>query len=450
MELPLINKLLGRDSRSLKATKNILLSIGIKGVDTFVYLALVPITLGYLNQYEYGIWLTLNSILMWINSFDIGLGNGLRNKLAESEAKGNKILSRKYVSTTSYMLFFLMLVVFIIGGALIFYLDWYQILGTNIQRIPNLKNVVFLSFAIFCLNFFLKIIGNVYLALQLPAVNNLMVTSGHLLSLILIFLLTIFNEHGSLLIVAVVYSISPTIIYLIAYPITFKIVFRYLSPSFKYFDKRYLKSLLLVGVQFFCLQIAGIILFSFSNIFISHNFGPENVTPYNISYRYFSMITMLMGIISAPMWSASTDAYVRNDINWIKNSIVKIQRILLLMCCILFIMVLCSSFIYRIWVGSYTNIPFSLSILMSCYVAVLMWSTSYSNFLNGMGKLKLQTLNTVIEALLFYPVCWIFSVFFGLNGVVIGMILINSIGMVVNCIQFYKVLNGKAIGIWSK
>ena len=68
------------DARSEKNKKNIVVSAGIKIADTMVHLLLVPLTLGYLNAYEYGIWLTLNSILAWINSFDIGLGNGLRNK----------------------------------------------------------------------------------------------------------------------------------------------------------------------------------------------------------------------------------------------------------------------------------------------------------------------------------------------------------------------------------
>jgi hypothetical protein len=88
------------NDRSVKAKKNIIASFGIKAIDSLVYFLLVPVTLGYLNPYEYGIWLTLSSILMWVNSFDIGLGNGLRNKLAEALANKDKELARAYVSTT--------------------------------------------------------------------------------------------------------------------------------------------------------------------------------------------------------------------------------------------------------------------------------------------------------------------------------------------------------------
>ena len=79
MQATLLSKFFKGDTRSVKAKKNIIVSGFIKGADMLVYLLLVPLTLGYLNAYEYGIWLTLNSLLTWIDSFDIGLGNGLRN-----------------------------------------------------------------------------------------------------------------------------------------------------------------------------------------------------------------------------------------------------------------------------------------------------------------------------------------------------------------------------------
>ncbi|MDE6084614.1 MAG: hypothetical protein K2G11_09000, partial [Muribaculaceae bacterium] len=54
----LLNKFLKGDGRTVKAKKNILASFLLKGLDGLIYLLLVPVTLGYLNEYEYGIWLT--------------------------------------------------------------------------------------------------------------------------------------------------------------------------------------------------------------------------------------------------------------------------------------------------------------------------------------------------------------------------------------------------------
>lgn len=437
------------DVRTVRVKKNVFASIGLKGIDSIVYLLLVPVTLGYLNPYEYGIWLTLNSVLMWINSFDIGLGNGLRNKLAEAIAKGNKELGKIYVSTTFIMLIAIMGVLILVGAIFEPLVDWYGILGTSTKQVPRLNQIVYTSFSIYCINFIFKFIGNVYLAMQLPAVNNLMTVSGHLLSLIIIYILTLYTE-GSLLWVAVIYCTSPLLVYLIAYPVTFFKIYPFLRPSFKDFKIEYLKDLFNIGIKFFFLQLSAILLFAFSNLLISHMFGPNEVTPYNIAYRYFSLVPMVMNLIIAPMWSATTDAYNKGDIEWIKKSKKGIHKILLLSIVIIALMIAVSSVVYKIWIGNKVHIPFLMSALMGMYVCIIIYSLSYSSFLNGLGKLRVQTINTVTVAILFIPLCYLFGKKLGVMGIVLGMCILNSTGLILNYIQYNLVISNKAKGIWAK
>src|SRR5690606_8708935 len=122
----------------------------------------------------------------WINTFDIGLGNGLRNKLAEALANQDYIQCRVLVSTTYGTITMLMFVIFGIFWGANTFIDWHSVLNVERSTVPNLKSIVLMSFALFCLSFVLKLIGNVYLALQKPAVNNLLVMLGQLLALILI------------------------------------------------------------------------------------------------------------------------------------------------------------------------------------------------------------------------------------------------------------------------
>jgi O-antigen/teichoic acid export membrane protein len=276
-----------------------------------------------------------------------------------------------------------------------------------------------------------------------------MITGGHLLSLIIIFILTK-TTVGSLMYVAIAYSASPLLVYLMMYPVTFKLVFPWLLPSVKCFHKRYLKDLFNVGIQFFLLQLSGILLFACANLLISHQFGPQEVTPYNIAYRYFSVLPMAMAIILSPMWSATTDAYAKGDVAWIRRTMRGIHKILLLAYIGIVLMILASNFVYRIWVGSEVEIPFALSIAIGIYIAILISSLSYSNFLNGLGKLRLQTINTVTVSLLFFPLCSFLGSKLGLVGIVSGMCVLNLSGLIINKIQFDKVLAGTATGIWNK
>lgn len=435
------------DKRSVMAKKNVLASVFIKGADTLVYLLLVPLTLGYLNAYEYGIWLTLSSILSWINSFDIGLGSGLRNMLGTAMAENDREKGRGYVSTTFFMLLLLTVGIFLVFSLLINVLDWYSILNVNVETVGNLKEVVLVSFLFFCLNFLFRFVGNVYQALQLPAVNSLMGLGAHLFSLIVIYIMKQ-TLPGNLFWVAVVYSAAMPVVYLICYPVTFFKLYPYLAPSFRFFKKEYIKNLFTLSLLFFVIQIMGLILFSMSNVIISNFFGPDQVTPYNIAYKYFSFISIFFSLLLAPIWSATTDAYAKEDYSWIQLILSKIKKILLVVTCVIIVMVICSPIVYRLWIGEAVDISIMLSLLIGVYVLLMQYSLAYSSILNGMGKLRLQTINIIVVGLLFYPICYFFAQVFGVNGIIIGMIVVNMSSAILNTIQLNKILNRSATGVW--
>ena len=447
--MKLLQGFLKGNQRSVMAKKNVLASMLIKGADTLVYLLLVPLTLGYLNAYEYGIWLTLSSLLSWIDSFDIGLGNGLRNKLAAAMAEEDKEKARSYVSTTFFMLLFITGAIIVVFSFLINIVDWYTVLNVDKSVVGNIGEVILASLLFFCLNFVLKFIGNIYQALQLPAVNYLINFLGHLISLIVIYALTQ-TTKGYLLWVAIAYSAAPPLVYLLFYPITFTKLYPYLSPSIKYYKREYLKDLLSLSLLFFILQVMGIVLFSLSNLLISNFFGPDQITPYNIAYRYISVVPMVFSLLSAPLWSATTDAYIKSDMNWIKHCINRLHKFNLFFLFVITVMVLCSKWIYIIWIGETVTISYTMSTLMGIYTFIIIYSLSYSYFLYGMGKLRLQAINIVVVGILFYPICYYLSILFGVNGILVGMIIVNMSGAVLNTIQLNKVVNHSANGIWSR
>lgn len=96
--------------RSVKAKRNIFTTFIFKGCSIAISLVLVPLTIHYVNPTQYGVWLTLSSIVGWFGFFDIGFGHGLRNKLTESISKGQYKLSRIYISTTYAILCILSLI----------------------------------------------------------------------------------------------------------------------------------------------------------------------------------------------------------------------------------------------------------------------------------------------------------------------------------------------------
>lgn len=83
------NILKTKDARSRLLRTNIVYSMLLKIVGLTTSLLIVPITIDYLNNEVYGIWLTISSILYWFAFFDVGLSNGMRNYLTQSIARGD-------------------------------------------------------------------------------------------------------------------------------------------------------------------------------------------------------------------------------------------------------------------------------------------------------------------------------------------------------------------------
>ena len=89
----------GSSERSQEVVKNIIVSVLVKGFTILTSLLIVPMTINYVNPTQYGIWLTLSGIIGWIAFFDLGLGNGFRNRFAEAKANNNLTLAKEYVIT---------------------------------------------------------------------------------------------------------------------------------------------------------------------------------------------------------------------------------------------------------------------------------------------------------------------------------------------------------------
>ncbi|UKK60216.1 MATE family efflux transporter [Prevotella communis] len=437
-------------SRSSLLQKNIFASFVIKGWSALIVLLLVPATLHCLGEYKNGIWLTISSLLLWIDNMDIGLGNGLRNKIAEYMAHDEFERTRSLISSTFAMLTCIIIPVLLILLLLIALTDPYWIFNASPSKVDHLDQVLMATVTLVCTSFIFKLIGNFYMGMQLPAVSNLLIALGQTLALIGTYIVLWSGSH-SLMLIALVNTVSPLIIYLLAFPYTFLYKYPHLCPSLKLIKLKEAKAVIHMGVQFFIMQISSVVLFMTSNILISNLFSPTMVTPYQITYRYFSILLVIFTVICMPFWNATTDAYQKNDIAWIRNATKKLRLMTVGILICLIVMIALSDIVYAIWIDQQTVIDLKMSIMMATYIFILIYSMRYSYFINGIGKLRLQLIFTTAAAVLFIPLAYLTTQWtHSIIWFMIVMCLVNIPGLIVNRIQFYKLINGKANGIWMK
>lgn len=438
-------------SRSEKAKKNIIILFILHIFNFLSIMALVPVSINYLGKVEYGIWLTLASILSWLINLDFGIGNGLRNKLAESLALNDLKLARIYVST-AYTVF-----AFGISIALIFYIlvrgifNWGDILKAPSDYFELLNILVLWVIILFLVQFLLKLITSIINADQRPALNGLLSLSINASTLVIIFLLSKTTEQ-SFTTFAIVSSCVPVFVFLIASFILFGGHYRKIAPSFKYIDFKYSSGLVKLGIQFFIIQISSLIVFTTDNIIIAQLFGPEQVVIYNVAYKYFYMIPLVFNVILAPFWSAFTEAYVKQEYDWIKNSIKKLIMAWTVLSFAALIMVMIANIVYSIWVGLEIQVPFILSVFTGIFVIIANWNNIFGYFINGVGKIRISLYYSIFIALLNIPLSVLLAKYFGLgiSGVILATNLCLIIGSVWAPIQYHKIINHKAKGIWNK
>ena len=436
--------------RSSLLQKNILASFLIKGWSAVIVLLLVPVTLHCLGDYKNGIWLTISSLLLWIDNMDIGLGNGLRNKIAEYMAHNEVQRARQLVSSTFALLSCIIIPVILVLVVLILTCDTYHVFNASPSIVNDLDMVLIVTIMLVCTTFVFKLIGNFYMGMQLPAVSNLLIAIGQTLALIGTYIVYWSGSH-SLMHIAIVNTASPLLVYLIAFPYTFLYKYPHLRPSCQLIDFKEAKAVVNTGIQFFIMQISSVILFMTSNILISNLFTPALVTPYQITYRYFSILLVAFTVICMPFWNATTDAYERGDIQWIRNATRKLRIMIIGIIVCMAMMVVLSPWVYSIWIGDSITIDIRMSIVMATYIFILIYSMRYSYFINGIGKLRLQLIFTTTAAIFFIPLAYLTTIWtHNIIWFMMVMCLINIPGLIVNRIQFYKLINGTAKGIWMK
>ena len=441
---------LNGSERSRNALKNIVISIVMKGINILVSLLLVPLTISYVNPTRYGIWLTLSSIIGWMSFMDLGLSNGFRNKFAESLAKGEYNLARKYVSTTYFLLTLIAIIALVAVNVVNYFIDWTAVLGVDAEYKSELTKVFAIVSSFFCINLSVHIVGTMLTADQKPAASSVISGVGQLLILLNIFILTRISE-GSLINLAIFYSGTPVFVMVIASIIIFSLRrYKQFRPSKKYIDKTLVKNIFNLGIAFFVIQISSVIIFQMVNIIISREINPDAVTQYNIAYKYFYTLNMVVTIIVVPLWSASTEAFVKGDFAWLKNIIKKLELCVFLLSLVGFFMLATSKLFYKIWIGDSVTIPFSLSLCMLFYIIANMVSSVYINIINGIGYIRLQTMVYIIFALISWPVLTLSCRQWGVEGVLLVPGLFCIIQAIFQKVQLSKLIDNSATGIWKK
>lgn len=437
------------DKRSANVVRNSFIS-GILKISTLACsLLMVPITIDYLNQENYGIWMAMTSILYWFVFLDVGLGNGLRNYLAEALSRNDLVSARSYISTAFVMLSTIAIVLAFVFIPLIYVFDLNELFHTISIENSVLAEVLVIAVAFSLMQFVAKNVGMIYIAMQKYAVSDFITFLGTVSSLGVVYVMTKTMEPNLAYVVAA-FSGMPVLMFILA---SIHLVVKYpeLRPSMKCINSPVAKQIVGKGLGFFLIQITScLVIFGSANIFISHYCGPENVTIYNVSFKLFNVLIIVYTILISPLWNAYTDAAVKKDYSWIGRSFKKSLSLWALSVLGGMVMLALSGFFFKVWLGNSVEIPFVVSACVCAYVCMFNFNNCVTYLLNGLNKIRVQIITSLIATALYVVCVYIIKGSYGIIGISISMIIAYFLMAVVHLYQCYMLINQKAKGVWNK
>lgn len=418
-----------------KITVDSFLNLILKLIGICINYIYISVLLNYLGESEYGIWIIIVTITSWLSFFDVGLGNGLRNKLTEAiERKDNQTV---LVSSTYHIVIKLMSLVCVFGVILAYFINWKIIFKTDFDE-TNIKYAIIISVVFMAVNIVFSLCKSICFALQKSSLAS---SSGVLAQIInfISFLIIRKYTHVSILMLALIYGISEFIIYL---GMTLYIIIHHpnLKPQKKYANKECEKELLVIGSRFLILQLCALVLYSTDSFIISCLYSAKSVTPYSMVIKIYTLVINLFAAFVVPLWSAVTKEKMNKRWDIVEKYEKIIVFLMIPIIIIVFLLILNFRTVSFIWLKKELVYSDLLIFLGGIYCVLSIWCNSFATLANGLGILNKPMIVAIIQAVLNIPLSLLFAYVFDMkeSGVLLGTISVMIIGSIIVPYEVYS------------
>lgn len=374
-----------------------LTALGLRVITAICSLVQVPIALHYLGGLEFGLWITLTSIVSMMAFADFGAGYGIQNCTAEALGRGDSHVGR-VIAQGVWLLMLIAIVVLVFCTLLIFFSPWSDYFTHDISVVWKLKRGALLLLVIFVLNLPCTAFQRAAVGLQLGWLVNVCSVVANGLALLFIWLTTRLSFGFEVFVVAAALPV------LIGNLVLIGVLFyrgEVRGGDFKKIDINLCIGLLKMGLPFTIPQLGSLALSLAPPLIISSVLGPVSAGLYNIAQRLISVFVSLHGVIISNLWPAFTEARARDDWGWL---VVCYRRSLWLSAVLVALPILLfpvwAPWVLLYWLGAGVKFGLLFMTIYGLQSAVTVMSQPPAILLNSMGKVKGQASYGFLVALI--------------------------------------------------
>jgi O-antigen/teichoic acid export membrane protein len=424
--------------RLRRAALSSLAALGGKTVTVLTTLVSVPLTLGYLGQDRFGLWMTISSAIAMLAFADLGIGNGLINAISEAHGKNDLTMAQRSVSSAFFLLGGISVALSIVFALTYPLVNWASIFRVSTALARTESGPTMLVFAgCFFAQIPVGIIVRIQVGYQEGFISNLWSALGSLLGLAGVLLATAL--HGGLPWLVFAMSGGPVVAGVANGIVLLGWQRPSIRPRWVYVTRQGVMRLLQLGGLFLALQIAMSLAYSSDNMVAAQVFGSATVTSYAVPMRLFSIAPMLMGMLQAPLWPAYGEAIARGDTIWVRRTLVRaLVGTFASAAAVTLPLVLGGPWIIHMWVGDQVRTSMLLLTGMGIWAILSSTGTALGMYLNGANVLRFQ----VVTSLLMAVAALVLKVFLaraiGVAGIIWGTVIAYAIFVVIPSAVFVR------------
>lgn len=376
--------------------------------------------MAYLGEYDFGLWITIYGMFLWVNGFDFGISNGFRNNLSVAFASQNSKLAKSIVSTAYFCLGGYVFLLFLTSATAISLWDYF-----GQTPISENGNSVFSALLVLLVFVSVEIVAKlsivVYTANQNAVVQPLVTALNTLLSLFVAFCLNktgFFIFDSRFLTYALFSGFVPVLTNFLATISLFSCSYVSLKPKMTLVSSTLIRDIFYVGSKFFVIQVCMIFLLQFTNLMVSAWVSPAVVSKLAVLDKYFGIISILGSVVLFPFWSKFTKAETLKNYDWILKTLLRLEVLFFGAVFFAFVLLFVFPWVVRIWISEDAASPLYIAILFAAKYLAILLNSIYCYYLNGINRLKEQIIMYGILAALNVPVSHGLFILFGVAGLV--------------------------------
>jgi O-antigen/teichoic acid export membrane protein len=376
----------------------------------------VPLTLHYLGQERFGMWMTMSSFVLILNFADLGIGNGLINAVAQSDGENDQIAMQRWISSATALLLLPCIAVIALALGSLTLLRWPDIYNVvTPQAIADAGPASVALITCVALSIPLSVVERVQTGLQMGYVAQLWQAGGSVLGLVA--LLAGVKLGGSLWVLALAMFGGSVVASVINWIIFFYQSRPDLRPRIRLASSSQARVIFTRGVWFLILQLVVAIMYSSDNLIVAHVFGADAVAAFALPDKLFSVVPMIIMLMLMPLWPAYGEASARSDGRWMRSTLF---RTLVLACCIgaalSVALLIFANWILSVWTDTNVQVPVLLLAALAVWRTIDSAGNAMSIYLNATNVLGPQALIAIALVAFGLPLKFYLTTNFGISG----------------------------------